>query len=76
MILISDRGISAPRFKIGDRVHCYREDTEAFHGFDFHGVVEWVNDTGEGIEYRVTNAPDLGIVGFPLLIWEEEMTLE
>jgi hypothetical protein len=64
------------KFNIGDTVRCFREETDDLCGFDFVGEVEWANDTGEGIEYRVSNAPNLwvGRLG-PILIWEEEMEL-
>lgn len=67
------------KFKVGDTVHCFRQETEAFWGFDFVGQVEWVNlvDDDE-YEYRVSNAPPPipgYSLGFPLLIWESEMTL-
>lgn len=67
-----------PKFAMGQSVHCFREDNEAWHGFDFTGQVLHIADTGEApvasdFEYRVSNAPEVA-PGFPLLIWESEMT--
>lgn len=62
------------KFKVGDKVRCKREENDAFYGFDFEGEVEWVNCVDDDeYEYRVSNAPTLGFVHHPLLIWEEEM---
>lgn len=61
------------KFKIGDKVKCFREGTKDWYGFDFEGEVKWGDDTGDGVEYSVTNAPDT--VFGPMLIWETEMDL-
>ena len=69
----------ASKFKVGDRVHCYRKETWSESPFDFEGVVLEANDTGDeadGVEwweYKVTNAPFIISPEFPLLIWEHEM---
>lgn len=61
-----------PKFKVGDKVHCFRMDSDSMWGFNFYGEVLSVSDTGDGYEYNVSNAPFL-IFGFPILIWEHEM---
>ncbi len=64
------------KFKVGDTVYCYRKKSTQLCGFEFTGRVLKVSDTGEGIEYEVSNAPQNPAVKgykFPLLIWESEM---
>lgn len=78
MLAVNNTGVHEvqhPKFKVGDKVHCYRKDTDFFHGFDFHGVVETVKLADDEYEYKVSNAPSF-LGGFPLLIWESEMTKE
>ena len=62
-----------PKYQVGQTVHCFREETDHVHGFDFVGEVQSVNiiDDDE-IEYSVTNAPIL-FGFFSCLIWEHEI---
>jgi hypothetical protein len=62
------------KFKIGDKVKCYREDSKYWYSFDFEGEVLGVNNMDDEVEYSVSNAPLL-VMGFPCLIWESEMKL-
>jgi len=63
------------KFKIGEKVHCYRKVNNAhIMDFNFVGVVISVIDTGDEIEYAVTNSPKIPITGFPILMWEHEMS--
>jgi len=57
------------KFNIGDFV---RVDHPTL-GY-WEGKVYRRNDTGEGLEYWVTNAPQ-GAITVPCLAWESEMTL-
>lgn len=60
-----------PKFKVGDKVRCYREED-----FDFVGIVLTCANTGDEWEYSVTNAPTLFPERtWPILIWESEMEL-
>ena len=66
------------KFRIGEQVHCFRKECRDFQGFDFVGEVMSASDTGEGVEYSVSNAPQNRAIPrksmkFPLLIWESEM---
>ncbi len=61
-----------PRYRVGQMVHCFSRENKLQMGFDFEGDIQSVNNTGDGIEYRVRNAPDI-IPGIPLLIWEHEI---
>ena len=62
------------KFQIGQKVRCRR--VAKFVGdpvpFDFVGTVEARADTGEGIEYRVSNSPQI-FPGIAMLIWEHEI---
>ena len=60
------------KFKVGQRVRT----THRMGGWE--GTVVMVNNTGEGIEYEVSDSPH-GMVGieFPInfpLLWEEQLT--
>jgi hypothetical protein len=61
------------KFKVGDKVHCYREETAGMMGFDFTGNVLKVCGTYDDVEYIVSNAP-LIFAGIPLRLWESEMS--
>ncbi|MCR4284414.1 MAG: hypothetical protein NUV97_00005, partial [archaeon] len=61
------------KFKLGDKVRCFREND-----FNFTGIVTKIADAGSDTpewEYTVTNAPEI-VAGFPILIWENEITLQ
>ncbi len=60
------------KYKVGDVVSCFREETDTLSGFDFTGEVLWVNLVDTDYEYKVSNAPELW-EGFPVYIWESEM---
>lgn len=64
-----------PKYKVGQKVGCFREETLDVMGFSFSGIVKEINNTGgqenPDYEYTVTNAP-IGFIG-PILIWEEEI---
>ena len=58
------------KFKIGDKVHCFRDGE---NGFAFLGEVTTVTQLDEdSYEYSMTNAPMLRC-SWPILIWEYEM---
>jgi hypothetical protein len=63
------------KYKIGDKVRCFREESKHWCGFDFAGRVLASKDTGDrDIEYRVSHAPEI-LPGMPLLVWESEMSV-
>ena len=65
------------KYKIGDRVHCQRDDSKNLNGFDFIGEVTWINNYGSEddpyFEYKVTHAPKLFFSDQLMLIWENEI---
>lgn len=50
-----------------------RTESEHWIGFDFVGTIWDIVDTGDGIEYAVTNAPPLFAMGPEMRIWESEI---
>lgn len=62
-----------PKYQVGQRVKCFREETDHVYGFDFIGEITAINVVDDDeIEYSITNAPIL--YGFmPCSIWEQEI---
>jgi hypothetical protein len=59
------------KFKLGEYVK-----VNHYSGIEWTGMVYQRNDTGDGIEYWITNAPRAyDGCSFPLLAWEDELTL-
>lgn len=61
------------KYQVGQTVRCYREETKDIIGFNFSGEILSVNDTEDGVEYIIENAPVLPVLNFHCLIWEEEI---
>lgn len=59
------------RFKVGDKVKVTHPSGKTWVGY-----VEKRNDTDDGLEYEVSNAPACWPGSpWPLLVWENEMSL-
>jgi len=57
------------KYNVGDKVHVHVRNTND----TWVGTVLKRNDTGGGLEYEVSNAPEI-VPGFPLLAWESELS--
>jgi len=57
------------KFKIGDKVHAKREESETFHGFDFIGTVTNMKNSDDPEYWLTPQHPKV------FCFWEEELTL-